>query len=428
MLKDVATAELLQRYRDIRRHSEHLCEPLAIEDYGLQAMADASPAKWHLAHTSWFFETFLLKPLFNQYQVFDPAYEYLFNSYYNAVGCQFPRPQRGQLSRPSVEEVYVYRQHVDKHMLELIPELDEKALFKLNLGLNHEQQHQELFLTDHKYNLSINPLNIAYQAPADKPSSTIDTDISFIKFSRGDYFVGYEPEQKTGEEEAAFCFDNEQPKHRVLVNDFSLANRLVNNAEFLAFINNGGYQNPALWLSDGWAWINQEKITAPLYWRSENDQWQEFRLDGWQALEALLPASHISFYEADAFARWLNKRLPTEQEWEIAASLKCVEINQHQPVLFHPAGFQPGGRADPELQQMHSHVWQWTSSPYQPYAGFQPFSDGLAEYNGKFMCNQLVLRGSSCATPAGHKRNSYRNFFYPKDRWQFSGIRLASDE
>lgn len=414
MLKDVASAELIQQYRVTRRHSEHLCEPLAIEDYGLQAMADASPAKWHLAHTSWFFETFLLKPLYKNYQEFNPAFEYLFNSYYNAVGAQFPRPQRGQLSRPSVEEIYQYRQHVDRHMLQLIPDLDQKALFKLNLGLNHEQQHQELFLTDHKYNLNINPLNIAYQSPLDINESSIVKEINYIRFEQGDYLIGY-----AGDD---FCFDNEQPRHRVLVNEFSLADRLVNNKEYLEFINNGGYQNPALWLSDGWAWINQEKITCPLYWHLKDDQWQEFRLDGWQTLQADLPACHISFYEADAFARWSQKRLPTEQEWEIAAQSQAGEINKTQHAVFHPVSSLQSG-----LQQMHSQVWQWTSSPYQPYPGFKPFADGLAEYNGKFMCNQLVLRGSSCVTPAGHQRNSYRNFFYPRDRWQFSGIRLASE-
>ena len=392
--------------------------PLEIEDYGVQPMADASPPKWHLAHTSWFFETFLLKQWQADYQPFHELFEFLFNSYYNGVGKPFPRPQRGMLSRPTVAEVYAYRRHVDEHMLELLRRDDPEIAARTVLGLNHEQQHQELLLTDLKYNLGNNPLLPPYQAAASsapsQPGAAAGT--GFVELPGGLVSIG--ADAAGGD----FTFDNETPRHEFMLRPYGLASRPVSNGEYLAFMEAGGYEDPALWLSDGWAWLaSQPQLEAPLYWHKREGAWHEYRLSGLKPLALDAPVCHVSLYEADAFARWRGHRLPLEQEWEAAAGTE-VRGNFLETGQLHP---QRGSGAG--LEQMFGDVWEWTASPYSPYPGFRPLAGTLGEYNGKFMSNQLVLRGGSCASAAEHVRRSYRNFFYPGDRWQFSGIRLATD-
>jgi ergothioneine biosynthesis protein EgtB len=415
----MADDELQQCYRQVRRQSEVICEPLAIEDYSLQAMAETSPPKWHLAHTSWFFETFLLKPYLPGYEVCNPDYEYLFNSYYNAVGPQFPRAQRGLLSRPTVAEIYRYREYVDEHLLALLAQSDHRDRAEIEsrlwLGLNHEQQHQELFFTDLKYCFAQNPLQPAY-IPRELPPEPAPVALSWVDFAGGTHEIGH-----AGESD--FCFDNELPRHSFVVSPFALANRPVTQAEFAAFIEDGGYQRPELWLADGWNCVRERGWTAPLYWERDGGGWRQFTLHGTAPLTPLAPVVHVSFYEADAYARWAVARLPTEQEWEVAAAGQPVEGHFMNDGILQP---RPacGGGAD-QLQQLFGDVWEWTTSAYAPYPGFRPGSGAISEYNGKFMCNQLVLRGGSCASDRDHLRASYRNFFYPADRWQFSGIRLA---
>lgn len=420
--------QLSLHFCKVRRQSETFCKPLAIEDYGLQAVAETSPAKWHLAHTSWFFETFLLQPFATNYQVFNAQFAYLFNSYYNGIGSQYPRSKRGLLSRPVVEEVYRYRQHVDQAMLALLncPHPAEAEIHKrVQLGIHHEQQHQELFFTDLKYNLFQNPLYPAYCTSSNAPhqnSCATESELEFIPFNGGLVTVGCEHEN-------AFHFDNETPQHSVYLQPFTLANRLISNSDFLQFIEDDGYQRPELWLSDGWSCVQEQQWQHPLYWLKRDGQWLEFTLSGLRPLQAQQPVSHVSAYEADAYARWANARLPTEFEWEHAArqtealakidSSNDFVASQH----FHPQG----NKTSAGLQQMFGQCWQWTSSAYSPYPGFKPAAGAIGEYNGKFMCNQLVLRGASCITDEQHARLSYRNFFYPADRWQFSAIRLAKD-
>ncbi len=392
---------VLPPYLEIRHFSEYLCGPLQIEDYTLQAMDDASPPKWHLAHTSWFFETMLLQPYLVDYQSPNPLYGYLFNSYYNAVGPMHPRPQRGLLSRPSVDEIYDYRKYVDDAMLGLIQHgLDPDGEFKLQLGLHHEQQHQELLLTDIKYNFSINPLRPAYRATDIAPKVLNATPSSWCEFASELVTIGHK--------EIGFAFDNEQPAHSTYLNPFAIASSLVTNGEYLEFIEDSGYSRSEFWLSDGWQQCGSLNWQAPLYWYYQDNSWYEFNLAGFHPIDWHAPVRHVSFHEAYAYSRWRDLRLPTEAEWEWA----CVQQMQ-----------QP----NPVLQQMINELWQWTESPYTPYPGYKPFSGQLAEYNGKFMSNQMVLRGGSCATPEHHIRATYRNFFYPQDRWQFSGIRLAKD-
>ena len=416
----------------VRQQSEGLCESLAVEDYCIQPMVDASPPKWHLAHTSWFFETFLLKPYVAGYQPFHPQYEYLFNSYYNGIGSPFPRARRGLLSRPTVAEVYEYRQHVDAAMAELCQQADADSradvLLRLELGVHHEQQHQELLLTDLKYNLGHNPLFPPYRMDlaAGDGAATEALPLSFTEIAGGVVSVG------SGGD--GFSFDNELPRHEVLLSDFALADRLVTNGEYRQFIEAGGYRNAELWLSDGWAWLESSRQHGagaaygglgdggPLYWRQIGDSLCEYRLSGLQPVDPLTPVTHVSFYEADAYARWAGARLPREQEWEHAAGGERVLGNFVESQRLHPAPARAG-----RLAQMFGDVWEWTASPYGAYPGYQPLPGTLGEYNGKFMSNQLVLRGGSCATPADHMRASYRNFFYPSDRWQFTGIRLAAD-
>ncbi len=408
---------LSDQFAAVRRQSLALCEPLQIEDFGVQPMDDASPPKWHLAHTTWFFETFILKPRLPDYRSFHPKFEYLFNSYYNGVGTPFPRPRRGFLSRPTVAEVYEYRERVDEHM-QLLLAADEPAeiLEHITIGLHHEQQHQELLLTDLKYNFGHNPLYPVYGGGPRLMEGATDTP-RWLTYEGGITSVGAQQ---------GFCFDNELPRHQTLLQPFQLADRLVTNADYLVFIEDGGYQRPELWLSEGWLQVEQQAWQAPLYWhQQDNDQWYEYRLDGLQPLAADLPVVHVSGHEAFAYATWANARLPTEFEWEYVAANQPIRGSFVDAGVFHPQACTALAPGQPE--QLFGEVWQWTSSSYGPYPGYQPLPGTLGEYNGKFMSSQLVLRGGSCATPASHVRASYRNFFYPPDRWQFSGIRLAKD-
>jgi ergothioneine biosynthesis protein EgtB len=406
---------LLARYSAVRRLTERLCEPLATEDYVVQATPDVSPAKWHLAHVSWFFETFVLRPTVPGYRPLDERYAVLFNSYYNGVGPQFARPARGHLSRPTVEDVYAYRAHVDKAMIGLLdgePAGAEQVAAVVELGLNHEQQHQELLVTDLKYNLSVNPLRPAYAdaATADQPVAA--TPLHRVKLAGGTVEIGTDGD--------AFCFDNERPRHRVLLAPYELGSRLVTNGEYLEFIADCGYERPDLWLSDGWRTVQERGWRAPLYWERDGGSWAAYRLSGMAPLALNAPVAHVSYYEADAYARWRGARLPTEQEWEHAAGGETAS-----GTLLDDRPREPAPAAGRGLAQMTGDVWEWTGSAYLPYPGFRPLDGALGEYNGKFMVNQMVLRGGSCATPRSHIRRTYRNFFPPDARWQFSGIRLA---
>ena len=392
-----AADALAQRYRAVRAATIALAAPLSAEDCALQSMPDASPTKWHLAHTSWYFETFALEPALPGYRCFEPAFRVLFNSYYNGVGPQFARPQRGLLTRPELAQVLAYREHVDRHMLALLGDgkLDAALREVIELGTHHEQQHQELTVTDVKHLLAQNPLGPVYHETGPHPARLDAREARFIAFPGGVREVGHAG--------SGFAFDNEGPRHRVYLEPFSLASRPVTNREYLAFIEAGGYRDPDPWLADGWAAVQRNGWDAPLYWQERTGARWTFTLRGLRELALDEPVMHVSFYEADAFARWSGARLPTEMEWEVAAA------------------------STPELEQLHGSVWQWTRSAYAPYPGYAPPAGVLGEYNGKFMSNQIVLRGGSCATPADHTRTSYRNFFYPDARWQFSGIRLARD-
>jgi ergothioneine biosynthesis protein EgtB len=428
-----AEESLLNYYKRVRQQSLELCEPLETEDFELQADAFVSPIKWHLAHTSWFFETFILKNI-PDYQVFHPQFEHLFNSYYNAVGKQYPRDKRGLMSRPTVQEVKAYRQYIDQKLITLLnnsARIDSAQAELITLGLNHEQQHQELMLTDLKYNLSFNPLYPIYakakfplgQAPDNDQNKAIEP-LLFIEFGGGIYNFGHKG--------VGFSFDNETPRHQTLVNDFAIANRLISNEEFCLFIDAGGYQDPQYWLADGWAWVEKNNINGPLYWHLESEegssaQRYEFRLTGYGKLHPQQPVTHVSFYEADAYARWAGKRLPTEYEWEVASKKRAIRGNFIDSKSYHPLQLDSTAVNEKDVGQLFGNCWQWTQSSYAPYPGFKAPLGAVGEYNGKFMCNQMVLRGGSCVTPKDHLRTTYRNFFYPQDRWQFTGIRLAED-
>jgi len=412
-----------RRYAETRRRTDALAEPLSAEDQTVQSMPDVSPTKWHRAHTSWFFETFLLAPHLPGYRVFDPAYAYLFNSYYEAVGARHPRPQRGLVSRPGIAEIGRYRAHVDAAMAQLIATLDPVAWAEaaplIELGLNHEEQHQELILMDIKHVLSLNPLQPAYAAPA-APQAGRNAPPDWVRFAGGLRQIGHDGD--------GFAFDNEKPRHKVWLEPFRLASRLVTCGEYLAFIDDQGYRRPEFWLSDGWALVQQEGWSAPLYWRPEGESdagWTVFTLAGRRPVDPAEPVCHVSFYEADAFARWSGKRLPTEAEWEVAAleAERSPAANLMDRGLYHP---QPAPAGD-GLQQMIGDAWEWTASPYISYPGFRPLAGAVGEYNGKFMSNQMVLRGGAAVTPVGHVRPTYRNFFPPASRWAFGGIRLAED-
>lgn len=419
---ELSPDSLTNNFASVRAVSVSLCQPLAIEDYGVQPSDDASPPKWHLAHTAWFFETFLLKPYLAGYGEFHPLYARLFNSYYETVGEFHPRPLRGVLSRPTVEEVYRYRRHVDAAMVELLGDRGHAGRAEIErrtcLGLNHEQQHQELILTDIKAIFAANPLRPAYRATLPPPALS-PASAEWIEFPGGIKQIGYSGD--------GFCFDNETPRHRVFADAFRLASRPVSNGEYLEFIEAGGYHNADLWLSDGWQMARGKNWQAPLYWEKDGGEWQQMTLSGMRALDLAAPVAHVSFFEASAYARFRNARLPTEAEWEIAAETCAggqAGANFADAGYLQPVG-QPG--ADAALRQMFGDVWEWTASSYGPYPGYARAQGAFGEYNGKFMSGQMVLRGGSCATPPGHVRASYRNFFYPKDRWQFSGIRLAAD-
>jgi ergothioneine biosynthesis protein EgtB len=413
--------ELLDQYRRVRRFSEQLCQTLEPEDYVIQTMSEMSPTKWHLAHTSWFFETFIVKPHVPNYRPLHPGYAFLFNSYYNAVGKMHSRPQRGLVSRPTVQETYIYRQHVDAAITDLIQTADLSKLKELAplivLGLNHEQQHQELMLTDIKHAFWMNPLRPIFRPEQPSPEPA-DSTLGWGHFEAGLHCIGYDGSD--------FCFDNETPSHQVYLNSFSLATRLVTNEEFLAFMEDGGYQWPELWLSLGWMAVNEQGWNAPFYWEQRDGSWWMMTLAGMRPVRSNEPVCHLSYFEADAYARWAGARLPTEAEWEVAARELPLEGHFAESGYFHPLP-GTGTSASDTLEQMFGEVWQWTQSAYSPYPGYKPQAGALGEYNGKFMCNQYVLRGASCATPRSHVRRTYRNFFPPNARWQFTGLRLAKD-
>jgi ergothioneine biosynthesis protein EgtB len=412
-------ADPVPLYRAVRGSTESLCQPLAAEDYVIQSMPDASPVKWHLAHTTWFFETFVLKPYLPDFEPFHPQFGLLFNSYYQAVGPRWPRPQRGLLSRPTVAEVYRYRAYVDEHMDRLFGASGADApaaAATVLLGTHHEQQHQELILTDLKHAWSANPLHPVYREP--RSGNGESPPFRWLSF----------PERlaRIGHEGSGFAFDNEGPRHRVFLHGFQLASRLVTNGEYLQFMADGGYRRPEWWLSDGWAACQAREWRAPLYWEEQGGEWVSYTLAGPRPLDPAEPVCHVNYYEADAFARWAGARLPTEAEWESAAAEVPLAGHFVEGSRFHPAAVA-AEEEDGPLYQLYGDVWQWTASPYTGYPGYQPPVGALGEYNGKFMCNQLVLRGASCATPRSHARLTYRNFFPPEARWQFSGLRLARD-
>jgi ergothioneine biosynthesis protein EgtB len=432
---------LAERYRAVRASTMALASPLSDEDCTVQSMPDASPTKWHLAHTTWFFETFVLAPALSSFRPLEPAYAYLFNSYYEAVGDRYPRPQRGLITRPTMSEIRRYREHVDSIMLELLArwdaEMDEGAMaeapassprFAAVLGLHHEQQHQELLLTDIQHALFQNPLRPAYArpgaaveegTPAESEVRAAHTSQPTLPFAEGLRAIG-------NEAGGGFAFDNERPRHREFVEAFALGGRLVTNREYLGFILDGGYKRPELWLSDGWAVAQSQKWTAPLYWEEPitSGALRIFSLRGVRLADLSAPVCHVSFYEADAYARWAGARLPSEAEWEVAAATVPITGNFVESGRLAPTR-TPALRPGEGPAQLFGDVWEWTQSPYTPYPGFVPFAGALGEYNGKFMCNQMVLRGGSCATSVTHVRRSYRNFFPPGARWQFTGIRLA---
>jgi dimethylhistidine N-methyltransferase len=404
------------RYLAVRQATATLAAGLTAEDQQAQSMPDASPTKWHMAHTTWFFETFLLIPRLKGYQPFDRRFQYLFNSYYEALGPRQPRPQRGLLTRPSVPDVMAYRAHVDRGMERLLSEASGAVAGLLELGLAHEEQHQELILMDILHLFAQSPLKPAY-APATglHMAPAAAAPLRFVDLEGGLVEMGHEG--------PGFAFDNEGPRHRVFLNPYRLADRLTTNGEWLAFIADNGYRRPEFWLSDGWAQVTAEDWRAPLYWEEAEDGWRVMTLHGLRPLDPNAPVTHVSFYEAEAFAAWAGGRLPTEAEWEHAAERLPVRGN-----------FLKRGRLDPApalsergLRQMFGDVWEWTRSAYSPYPGFRPAEGAVGEYNGKFMSGQFVLRGGACVTPEGHLRATYRNFFYPHQRWMFSGVRLAQD-
>jgi len=408
---------LLKQFCAVRQTTERMVAGLSPEDQNLQSMPDASPLKWHRAHTTWFFETFLLKPFDPNYQPVNEHYAYLFNSYYNGIGQQFPRARRGLMSRPDSDEVGSYREQVNDAVIRLLESAPGHRLPELAatvvLGLNHEQQHQELMVTDLKHALSFNPVAPAWTRQPEPLGPAAEQ--AWIDYSGGVVTVGHSGK--------TFAFDNETPRHEVMLRDFQLARRPVTCGEYAEFIADGGYERPDLWLSDGWAWVKQHDIRAPLYWTRSDDHWMLHTLGCWRDMDPDEPLCHISFYEAFAYAQWSGARLPTEFEWEVAAREQTAEGHFADSERYHPAS----ASSDEKLVQMFGDIWEWTASSYASYPGFRAAAGAVGEYNGKFMANQMVLRGGSCATPPGHVRSTYRNFFYPGDRWQFSGLRLARD-
>jgi ergothioneine biosynthesis protein EgtB len=408
---------IISKYQTVRRLTEKICEPLLVEDYVVQPVEDVSPPKWHLAHTSWFFETFILKRFCKKYKAFDETFNYIFNSYYESIGDRLLRTDRGNMTRPSVERIYEYRKHVDRHMLELFEgKLNLDLLSFLELGLQHEQQHQELLITDIKYILGHNTLFPVYKEQSKDTSIRIHGDIHFIEIPEGLYEVGFD--------NGGFCFDNEKPVHKKFIQKFRVMNRLITNGEYLQFMQDGGYRNFAYWLADGWNMVQKQDLKAPFYWMQKEGEWHEYTLGGLKKIDKNAPVTHISFYEAEAFANWAGKRLLTEFEWEVAARfLKSDEQkgNFLESGIYHPAPARENNK------QMLGDAWEWTYSAYHPYPGYKREEGPLGEYNGKFMIGQIILRGGSCATPKDHIRITYRNFFQPEKRWQFTGIRLGEN-
>ncbi|MEX2570776.1 MAG: ergothioneine biosynthesis protein EgtB [Gemmatimonadota bacterium] len=411
-----AVDTLIEDFRQVRRSTEALCAGLATEDFVVQSMEDVSPTKWHLAHTSWFFETFLLRPHAAGYRPLDDAYGYLFNSYYVQAGERHCRDQRGYISRPTVAEVFEYRHHVDQAIETMLESADEPTRRNLQslitLGLHHEQQHQELMLTDIKHVFSVNPLRPVFRDR--EVESTRGSALRWCGFDEGVYWIGHDGD--------GFAYDNERPRHRRFVEAFEIADRLTTNGEYLEFMADGGYRHPELWLSLGWATLQERAWTEPFYWERRDGEWWLFSLSGMRRVEPNEPVCHLNYFEADAFARWSGARLPSEAEWEVAAHGAPVAGNLVEAAAFHPRPAHAGGDGP---RQMFGDVWEWTSSQYEAYPGFEPEPGAIGEYNGKFMCNQFVLRGGSCVTAASHIRPSYRNFFPPDASWQFTGLRLA---
>jgi ergothioneine biosynthesis protein EgtB len=412
---------LLARYREIRRFTEQLCETLHPEDCVVQSIPDVSPTKWHLAHTSWFFETFILKPWVPEYQPQNPQYAYLFNSYYNAAGSMHRRDLRGLISRPTLAETFDFRRSIDRHIEELLGRADEELVDAIEpvftIGLHHEQQHQELLVTDIKHVFAQNPLHPVYRHRDAVIEPHPIAPANFVDFEEALIEIGHDG--------SGFSYDNEGPRHRALVPTFSLANRPVTNGEYIEFIENGGYKRPEFWLSLGWTTLNEQGWEAPLYWTKREGAWWNFTLAGMGRVDESEPVTHVSHFEADAFANWSGARLPTEFEWERAAQEVPVEGNFVDAGRFQPAPVEAA--PNDMLTQMYGDVWQWTRSAYLPYPGYRAGPGALGEYNGKFMSNQMVLRGASCATSRSHVRLTYRNFFQPEKRWQFTGVRLARD-
>lgn len=409
-------SDLRARYQLVRARSGEISKKLSPEDCAIQSMSDASPVKWHLAHTSWFFETFILAPHVTGYRHFEPEYGYLFNSYYKTVGMHHPRPDRGLLSRPELDKVISYRQYVDHSIIDFLDnsKIDPAHLFLLDLGLHHEQQHQELMLTDVKHLFSQNPLLPAYDA--DLPRIVGDeTRRTWVHFQKGLYHIGHEGD--------GFAFDNEMPRHEVYLRPFEINSHLVTVGDYLSFVEDDGYLRPDLWLSDGWDAVQANQWAAPMYWRECDGDRQLLTLGGLREVDPDEPVTHVSYYEAEAFARWSNARLPGEAEWEVASNRCDIDGNFAESGFLHPTPTN----SSTGLCQFFGDVWEWTGSPYAPYPSYKSQAGALGEYNGKFMCNQYVLRGGSCVTPHSHIRSTYRNFFAPDARWQFSGIRLARD-
>ncbi len=412
---------IIENFKRVRAFSQKLCEPLKTEDFVIQSMPDVSPTKWHLAHTSWLFEAFILSKANINYTPINPIYNYLFNSYYVLIGDRFTRAKRGLLSRPTVKEIYEYRSYIDAHLINFIENCSEEELHNIapivEIGLNHEQQHQELLITDIKHVFSINPLHPIYIKKSEENVNDVPP-LRFISFHEGIYEIG--------DEGKGFVYDNETPQHKEFVNSFNIGSRLIINQEFIEFINAGGYKKPELWLFDGFATVEKEGWEAPLYWEKINNEWWNYKLTGFEKVKPEEPVCHVSFYEADAFARWIGARLPTEAEWEVAANEIPLKGNFVETNNFHPVPFSHANDIN-LVYQMYGDVWEWTQSSYSPYPGYKPLPGAVGEYNGKFMSNQIVLKGGSCATSISHIRKTYRNFFYPDSRWQFMGIRLARD-
>ena len=424
-----STRALARQYSEVRATTVRLAAPLSAEDQMLQSMPEASPAKWHLAHTTWFFETFLLTAHAPNYRPFDDRFRQLFNSYYKQVGGHPNRGARGLMSRPSLDEVHAYRRGVDEAMLALIERANDSVLALVELGLHHEQQHQELILTDIKHALWSSPLRPAYRAQPGQLSSPATPAVCPRPTCIWQEFKG--AIHQIGHAGQGFAFDNEGPRHEVLLRPFRIASRAVTSGEWLEFMADGGYRNPGLWLSDGWDVVCAEHWAAPLYWERRGDEWWQYTMSGTRRVEPSEPVCHVSYYEADAFARWAGARLPLEEEWEIAAERNPSRGTMLEDGIFHPQRaidqHALEGERAPTLLQVFGDIWEWTASPYVAYPGFRAVAGALGEYNGKFMCNQFVLRGGACATPSSHIRATYRNFFPPQARWQFSGVRLARD-